>query len=632
MDSLRRIGEKLMRNFEPDTGARVRVTMRFLRAAILVVSVLLSAFAAPNTAVFNQSDEMIPMRDGVRLHTVLFTPKEHPEPLPILLMRTPYGVPANEQEAMYSLQSLIKDGYILAFQHIRGRFKSEGEFVMLRPPRNRNDKTAIDESTDTYDSIEWMMRNVPGNNKRVGMWGVSYGGWLVTMALLDPHPALKAASEQASPADMFLGDDFHHNGAFRLSYGFEYAALLETARDVDTDFNSFKRADTYQAFLDLGVLTNINKIYFHGRMPTWNNFLAHPNYDAFWKNQAVVPYINSPLKVPNLNVAGWWDQEDFYGPIKIYEAFEKHDPNHLNYLVAGPWNHGGWRRDGSKLGEIPFDSNTSEYFRQHIEAPWFAYWLHDKGSLNLAEANVFQTGSNRWKSYRSWPPAAKSANLYIRSNGKLSFDAPEGNEKKAVDTYISDPLHPVPYRHRPISPTFAGVGWKTWLVEDQRFVDNRPDVLTWQTDPLENKLAITGDIMAQIYAQTTGTDADWIVKLIDVYPEHYPENPSLAGYELMIASDILRGRFRESVERPSAIKSDVVTSYKIDLHANDHIFLKGHRVMVQIQSTWFPLYDLNPQTFVENIFTARASDFQKATHSVFHSPRLPSHIVLSLAQ
>ncbi len=624
-----RSGQKLLSRLNLATGISSAGAFALFRAAALILCMLLPAEAAPTAAVFNQSDQMIPMRDGVKLHTVLFTPREHPRPLPILLMRTPYGVPANEKEAVFSLQYLLKDGYILAFQDIRGRFKSEGEFVMLRHPRNLNDKAAIDESTDTYDSIEWMVKNVRGNNQRVGMWGVSYGGWLVTMALLDPHPALKAASEQASPADMFLGDDFHHNGAFRLSYGFEYAALLETAKDADTDFNSFDTADTFQAFLNLGVLTNVNKTYFHGKMPTWNNFLAHPNYDDFWKKQAVMPYIEGPLKVPNLNVAGWWDQEDFYGPVKIYESFEKHDPQHLNYLVVGPWNHGGWRRDGSKLGAIPFDSDPSEYFRQHIEAPWFAHWLHDRGSRDLAEATVFQTGSNRWEKYNSWPPEVKSKNLYLRSRGKLSFDAPA--EKESADAYISDPFHPVPYRHRPISPTFAGVGWRTWLVEDQRFVDSRPDVLTWQTDPLENNLTVTGKIVAQIYASTTGSDADWVVKLIDVYPEHHPEDPSLAGYQLMIASDILRGRFRESVEHPSAIKPGVVTRYRIDLHTNDHAFLKGHRIMVQIQSTWFPLYDLNPQTFVDNIFMARPSDFQKTTNNVFHSQRTPSHIELSLA-
>jgi len=598
-------------------------------AAKLALCILLACAQALAADLFEKSEAMIPMRDGVKLHTVIFTPKDRTGPLPILFERTPYGVPSDERRATLSFEFLIDDGYILAFQDIRGRFKSEGEFVMQRPPRNRADRNAIDESSDAYDSIGWMVANVQGNNGRVGMLGVSYSGWLVTMALLDPHPALKAASEQATPADMFLGDDFHHNGAFRLSYGFEYAALLETSKEANTNF-AFDRADTYQWYADLGVLSNVNDKYFHGQMPTWNDFVAHPNYDEFWQKQGFAHYIHGSPKVPNLNVAGWWDQEDFYGPVKVYELFEKSDPRHLNYLVAGPWNHGGWRgAEGSSLGEIPFDSSTSRYFRQHIEAPWFAYWLHDKGSRDFAEAMVFQTGSNRWEKYDSWPPAsAQPKNIYMRAGAKLSFDPPAATDGEAFDSYISDPAHPVPYRHRPISPTYPGGGWPTWLVEDQRFVDNRPDVLTWETEPLANDIGIAGDIVARIFASTSGSDSDWVVKLIDVYPESYPEKPQLAGYELMIADEILRGRFRDSFEHPTAIKPGAVTPYTIDLHTNDHAFLEGHRIMVQIQSTWFPLYDANPQTFVPNIFRAQASDYQKATQKVFRSVRAASHIVL----
>jgi len=329
-------------------------------------------------------------------------------------------------------------------------------------------------------------------------------------------------------------------------------------------------------------------------------------------------------------VAGWWDQEDFYGPVKVYELFEKSDPQHLNYLVAGPWNHGGWRgADGSKLGEIPFDDNSSKFFRQYIEAPWFAYWLHDRGSRDFAEATVFQTGSNRWEKYDSWPPAsARPKNLYMRAGGKLSFDPPVVDDGEAFDSYISDPARPVPYRHRPISPTYPGGGWPTWLVEDQRFVDNRPDVLTWETEPLKNDLDIAGDIVARIFASTSGSDSDWVVKLIDVYPETYPDKPQLAGYELMIGDEILRGRFRESFEHPTPLTPNQPIPYRIDLHTNDHAFLKGHRIMVQVQSTWFPVYDRNPQTFVENIFNAKESDYQRATQRVFRSKTQPSHVVL----
>lgn len=591
-----------------------------------------TTLAYSQESLFTKSDAMIPVRDGVKLHTVIFTPKDQTGPLPILFERTPYGATDDEHELRGRYGELADDGYIFAFQDIRGRFKSQGEFVMQRPVRDKTNPKAVDESTDAYDSIDWMVKNLKGNNGRVGMMGVSYPGWLVTMALLDPHPALKAASEQATPADMFLGDDFHHNGAFRLSYGFEYAALLESSKEANTNF-AFDRADTYQWYADLGVLSNVNERYFHGKMPTWNDFVNHPNYDEFWQKMAFWPYITSAPKVPNLNVAGWWDQEDFYGPVKVYDLFERHDQRaHMNYLVVGPWNHGGWRRpDGSKLGEIPFDSNTSKYYRQHIEVPWFAYWLKDKGTRDFAEAMVFQTGSNQWQRYDSWPPSnAHAKPLYMREDHKLSFQAPAATE--AFDSYISDPAHPVPYRKRPISPTYPGGGWPAWLVEDQRFVDNRPDVLTWSTDPLPATVNIAGDIAAQIYASTTGTDSDWIVKLIDVYPDFYPEDPKLAGYELIIADEILRGRFRDSFQNPQAIVANQVTPYHIDLHTNDHAFLKGHRIMVQIQSTWFPLYDANPQTFVDNIFNAHASDYQKATQKIYRTLGAPSQIVLPVIE
>jgi uncharacterized protein len=580
---------------------------------------------------FTKQDVMVPMRDGIKLHTVIFRPADAPASLPILFERTPYGAPDQEKKLLARYPHLIADGYIFAFQDIRGRFSSEGQFVMQRPVRPKNQPKAIDEGTDAYDSIEWMLHNVPGNNGRVGILGISYGGWLTTMALLEPHPALKAASEQASAADMFLGDDFHHNGAFRLSYGFEYAAMLETSKDANTDFD-FDRADTFQWYLNLGALSNVNEKYFHAKLPTWNDFVAHPNYDEFWQKQAFRPYIGSP-KVPNLNVGGWWDQEDFYGPLKIFELFEQHGPNELNYLVSGPWNHGGWARsDGSKLGEIPFDSSTSKYFRTQIEAPWFAYWLKDKGTRDFPKAMVFETGANRWEKYDSWPPrSAKPANLYFRANGKLSFEPPM-EEGEHFDGYISDPAHPVPYRHQPISPTYPGPAWTTWLVEDQRFVENRPDVLAWQTEPLKDDVRIAGDILAELYASTSGTDSDWVVKLIDVYPESYPEDAKLAGYELMIADEILRGRYRDSFERPAAIVPAAVTKYRIDLHTNDHAFLKGHRIMVQVQSTWFPLYDRNPQKFVENIFLARQSDYQKAEQRVFRSKAHPSSVVLPVMQ
>ena len=582
---------------------------------------------------FDKIEQMIPMRDGVKLHTIIYAPKSHREPLPILFNRTPYGIDNIYRGFPGSLQELIEEGFIFAFQDIRGKFKSEGQFVMQRPPRGPGNPTTIDEGTDTYDSIDWMIKNVPHNNGRVGMFGTSYPGWLVVMAVIDPHPALKAVTELATPADMFLGDDFHHNGAFRLSYGFEYAYELETS-NVLTNFK-FDRYDTYQWYLRLGSLSNADAKYFHGKLPTWNNFVSHPNYDQFWQQQALVNQLKR-VTVPIMHVAGWWDQEDFYGPVKAYEVLEKTDTNHVNYLVAGPWNHGGWNRStGDKLGNIDFGSPASQYFRANILRPWFAYYLKDKGKLEQPEALTFETGSNRWTSFEAWPPRANvtQRNLYFGANGQLSYVPPPTAAPPQFDSYVSDPAHPVPYRQRPIEPTYnpadqGGSRWSTWLLEDQRFVENRSDVLTWETEPLTQDTAIAGDIVAHLFASTSGTDSDWVVKLIDVYPESYPKDPKMAGYELMIADEILRGRFRRSFTRPEPIPANQVIEYTIDLHTNDHAFLKDHRIMVQVQSTWFPLYDRNPQKFVPNIFLARDSDYVATVQRIFRSSRYPSHVTI----
>jgi len=589
----------------------------------VVFAALALATASLCAADFDKRDAMIPMRDGIKLHTEIWTAKGSREALPFLIERSPYGWARAKATIETSFEDLSKDGYIFVFQDIRGRYQSEGQFVMLRPVRDKSDLKSIDESSDTYDTIEWLLHNVPGNNGRAGIMGISYGGWLTVMALLDPHPALKAASEQASPADMYLGDDFHHNGAFRLSYGFEYSSMMETGHE-NTPFK-FDNYDIFDWFLRLGSLREVNRRYFDGARPTWNNFTTHPNYDGFWQKQAVAQYVAN-VTVPNLNVAGWFDQEDFYGPVKIYETSEKRDPNHLNFLVVGPWNHGGWaREDGRKLGKIDFGSDTSKYFRKNVQARWFAYWLKDKGPLNFPEALAFQTGTNEWKSYETWPPRKNidSRPLYMQASGKLSFDAPAGGDSdKSFDEYVSDPNHPVPYRNRPIPPTYGGSGWTTWLVDDQRFADSRPDVISWRTDPLERPLAVSGDIVAQFFASTSGSDSDWIVKLIDVYPETNAKDPPMGGYQLMIAGDVLRGRFRESYEHPKAIEPNQIARYRLDLLTHNHTFLKGHRIMVQMQSTWFPLIDRNPQKFVPNIFEASATDFQKATQRVYRGSNI----------
>ncbi|HEV2387486.1 MAG TPA: CocE/NonD family hydrolase [Candidatus Acidoferrales bacterium] len=586
---------------------------------------------------FTKQEAMIPMRDGVRLHTEIYVPKNASGPEPFLITRTPYGVsggPGGYSHLFAAYPEMVPGGYVFVFQDIRGRYGSEGQFVMQRMPCEPPRPGCIDEGTDTYDTIDWLVKHVPNNNGRAGLLGISYGGWLTAMALLHPHPALKAASEQASPADMFLGDDFHHNGAFRLSYGFEYAAMMETGK---TNFLfHFNRYDTFDWYLRLGPLANVDKLYLHGELPTWENFVHHPNYDAFWKQQAAWPYFqNLTLTVPNLNVAGWWDQEDFYGPLRIYEASEAHDVHHDNYLVVGPWNHGGWSHGpGSSLGPIQFGSSTASYFRQNVQAAWFAAWLRGKGDLPLPKVLTFQTGSNRWMKYDAWPPAEGIAHrkLYFRSGSRLSFDPPGEAGATAFDSYLSDPARPVPYRHRPVEQTYGpGSHWYTWLVEDQRFVYLRPDTAAWETEPLDHDVTVTGDIVAHLFAATTGSDSDWVVKLIDVYPEQYPDDSSLGGYQLMIADEILRGRFRDSFEHPAAVTPNRVTPYAIDLHTNNHTFLKGHRIIVQVQSTWFPAYDRNPQKFVPNIFEARPADYQKASQRVYRSRRFASYIDLPVA-
>jgi len=585
------------------------------------------------SSTFKKTDAMIPMRDGVKLHTEIYVPKDAKEPLPFLLTRSPYGLeddPQGYSQYLGLYTEMFADGYIFVFQDIRGRFSSEGSFMMQRPARDRKDAHSIDEGTDTYDTIDWLLKNVPNNNGRAGEAGISYGGWLTAMSLLEPHPALKAVSEQASPADMFLGDDFHHNGAFRLSYGFEYAALMETGK---TNFQfQFDKYDTFEWYLALGPLSNANKLYFHNSLPTWNDFAAHPNYDEFWQKQSFARYFKDlQLQVPNLNVAGWWDQEDFYGPITIYELLEGKDGNHNNYLAVGPWNHGGWERvSGTKLGNIDFGSDTSKYFREHIQAPWFAYWLKDKGGPPAHKVVTFETGGNSWKSWDAWPPTegVKRRNLYFSARGELSFDQPAETADE-FESYISDPGNPVPYRQRPVEETYSpGSRWYTWLLEDQRFVNQRPDTLSWETETLSEDISVAGDIVAHLYASTTGSDSDWVVKLIDVYPEKYESDPNMGGYELMVADEVFRGRFRNSFEKPEPIPANKVTPYTIDLHTNDHVFLKGHRIMVQVQSTWFPIIDRNPQKYVPNIFDAVAADYQKATQRIYCSKQFPSSIEL----
>ncbi|MFN2578440.1 MAG: CocE/NonD family hydrolase [Pyrinomonadaceae bacterium] len=575
---------------------------------------------------FDRREKMIRMRDGVRLHTLIFTPKSRKETLPIILNRTPYGISESDSDSINRrFRELVSDGYIFVLQDIRGRYGSEGQFIMNRPMHDKKDPRGIDESTDTYDTTDWLIKNVPQNNGRVGILGVSYDGWLSAVATIDAHPALKASSPQAPMTDTWLGDDFFHNGAFRQSYGYEYVKMMETSKeDTAVSFNK----DAYDWYLEKGALGKITELN-EGKFATWNAFVAHPNYDDYWKARGSGNYLKA-THVATLVVGGFWDQEDYYGALATYATLEKSDRGNHNFIVLGPWNHGGWGGPGRALGQVNFGSSTGAYFRAQVQAPWFAHYLKDRGNADQPEALTFQSGSNRWMRSDRWPPREAAARqLYLHSGKTLSFDKPGGTDRQESESYVSDPTNPVPYRKRPIQPTYGrGSTWYTWLVQDQRFLAGRNDVLTWQTSMLDNDLAIDGDVVAHLFASTTGSDSDWIVKLIDVYPDKNPEEPAMAGYQLMIVDEIFRGRYRRSFEKPEAIVPNQVNEYAINLRANNHTFKKGHRVMVQVQSTWYPLYDRNPQKFVANIFLAQPQDYQSATQKIYESARYPSRVTL----
>ncbi|WP_177224165.1 CocE/NonD family hydrolase [Thermoflavifilum thermophilum] len=596
-----------------------------------MIALLASCQSRSQTITYVKEEVMIPMRDGVKLFTRIYIPQNVKEPVPILLMRSPYSswnmgtVPPDEDPYV---RDMAKEGYIFVYQNIRGKQRSEGKFVMQRPVIANRVADTVDESTDTYDTIEWLLKHVKNNNGKVGQLGISYPGWLALVSSGYPHPALKAVSPQAEMGDLFLGDDFHHNGAFRLSYGFEYSFEEEAAKG-DTSF-PFPQYDLYDWYLRLGPLSNVNEQYFHHRIPTWDAFVQHPDYDSFWQHQSPLSYIDTP-RIPTLHVGGFWDQEDINGPQLMYSHMEKYDVHHDNFICLGPWYHGQWvNEDVEQIGNYHMGSNTAAYFQQQIQKAWFDYWLKGKGNGHFPEAIVFQTGSNQWKTYDTWPPRnAIHRQLFIQANGQLSFHKPQTQDSLAFDAYISDPRHPVPYRSRPIEKTYSPHSrWRTWLTEDQRFVDHRPDVATWETPPLDSNLTVTGDIVAHLFASTTGTDADWVVKLIDVYPDLDSLHPTMSGYELMVASEVFRGRFRKSFTQPEPIQPGKVEAYVVDLHQINHVFRKGHRLMVQIQSTWFPVIDRNPQRYVPNIFEAKENDFQTATQRIYRNARYATYVDL----
>jgi putative CocE/NonD family hydrolase len=588
---------------------------------------------------YTKREYRIEMRDGIKLFTAVYSPKDTSEKYPILIWRTPYSIgPYGEDKYVTkrreTWQHFIDEGYIIVFQDVRGMFMSEGEFENVRPfIAEKKSSKDIDESTDAYDTVDWLVKNIPNNNGRAGFWGISYPGFYAAMAAIDAHPAVKAVSPQAPIADWFGNDDWHHNGAFALSSGFPFMYVFGVKREglVQTwpaEFN-FGTNDGYSFYLNLGPLSNINKKYFHHEIAFWDSLMVHGTYDYFWKARSSLPHFKN-IKPATLVVGGCFDAENLSGALETYASIEEKNSANKNFLVMGPWPHGGWvRTDGSSLGDIKFGAQTGKFYVENIELPFFNYYLKGKGKPDLPEAYIFETGSNKWKKYESWPPEnAQEVNLYLNKNKSLSFEEPMA--ESGYDEYTSDPSNPVPFT-KEITTDVP----KPYMTEDQRFAAERPDVLVYQTETLEEDLTFSGNAFADLYVSTSGTDADWVVKLIDVFPADStsPGSINYSGYQMMVRGNILRGKFRESLENPKPFVPGEVTNVKFDLLDINHTFKKGHKIMVQVQSSRFPLFDRNPQKFID-IYNADSSDFsegsfgQKAAQRVYFSRKYPSRIIL----
>ena len=580
-----------------------------------------------------RSEVMIPVRDGVKLHAVIMRPAgsgKDGEPLPLLMERTPYGVDGMTSDGVNGAKpELAASGYIFVFGDIRGRYGSGGRFVMNRPVIAHRSKNDVDETTDTRDTIDWLLKNVPNNSGKVGVYGVSYPGFLAMMAGVEAHPAVKAISPQAPMTNVWIGDDFFHNGAFRETYGFDYVQQMEGQK---TDVRVESKEDTYDYFLRNVNFEGAAKRAGMADLPTAKLFLTEPAYTKTWQDMAVERRLTN-VEAPTLEVGGYWDQEDMCGPQAEYAALEPHDGKNRVYLVLGPWNHGGWTGTTRHLGVLDFGAATGDEYRKTIEAPFFEYYLKGRPGFELKDTASFRTGANQWERYPAWPPkvGVKAEKLFLLPEKAASFTAPDGTYETVASAYVADPKDPVPYRHRPIQATYErGSQWRTWLAEDQRFVSGRKDVANFSTPVLDDDVTVTGDVAADLFAATTGTDADWVVKLMDVYPEDAPA--PMAGYQLMVAEEIFRGRYRKSFEHPEPVKAGEVNEYRWSLHVADHTFLKGHRMMVEVQSSWFPLYDRNPQTYVDNIMTAPAEAYKAATVSIYGSAKYPSHVELPVME
>ncbi|MEZ5557065.1 MAG: CocE/NonD family hydrolase [Pseudomonadales bacterium] len=637
------------RNRTYAAGRTVLLTTAFVIAA--VVSGLSRAEAANEEedaararaeyirANYAKFEYRIPMRDGARLFTSVYVPNDRSKTYPILLLRTPYTVAPygldRYKDALGPTEAFEKEGFIFVFQDVRGRFMSEGEFVNMRPHIDRKSGDQVDESSDTYDTIDWLVKELPANNGKVGQWGISYPGFYTSAGAIDSHPALKAVSPQAPIADWFW-DDMHHNGAFILPLTFNFFSTFGQARPEPTtkwpDQFEHGTPDGYEFFLDLGPVKNANERYLKGEIEFWNQLTQHPNYDAFWQSRNILPHLKN-IRAAVLVVGGWFDTEDLYGPLNTYAAIERQNPRTENRLVMGPWSHGQWAREPKShgLGSADFGFATPDYYNEKILLPFFLHHLKGGDAPDISEATVFETGANRWRHFDAWPPeGVEQRRLSLRAEGGLAFEPPAAAE--GYDEYVSDPAKPVPYTAE------ISTGWsKNYMTEDQRFTASRPDVLVYRSQPLTEDLTLAGPLTAELFVSTDGSAADWIVKVIDVWPGELPgqinrddEKEAAKSYpggrQQLVRAEVMRGRFRDSFETPKPFEPDRVTPVQFRLNDTFHTFKRGHRLMVQIQSTWFPFVDRNPQTYVPNIFEAEAADFRKATHRVYRSEDYPSAV------
>jgi len=620
----------------------LRFLPRYFGLACLAIRSAGAAEPADTNAVwlaehYTKYEHRIRMRDGVRLFTRVYVPKDDSQSWPIVLTRTPYALKPygaeNYNDPAGSFRTLAKDKFILVTQDVRGRYGSEGEYMHVRPFNPNKGPKDIDENSDTYDTIDWLVKNVANNNGKVGMFGISYPGFYTSMGMIDSHPALKAASPQAPIADWFMGDDLHHNGAFFLAqnFGFFYFFAQKAEDPLHEDLKpfNFKTPDGYDFFLRMGPLANSDKLLFKGRSPEWKEFLEHPTYDAYWQARNIRPHLKN-VRCAVMTVGGWYDAEDLFGPLETYRSTERQNPGITNILVMGPWAHGAWGRgDGDKLGHINFRAKTSEFYREKIELPFFRHFLKGDTNFNATEAHVFETGTHQWRRFDAWPPKqAQERTLYFHGRGVLNFDAPREGRVNAFDEYVSDPDRPVPYTLE------MTTGYpRSYPLHDQRFAASRPDVLVYETEPLEEDLTFAGPLSASLHVSTTGTDSDWVIKLIDVYAGDYPDpkpnpaNVAMGGYQQLVRGDVFRGKFRNSFERPESFEPGKRATIKFTIPDIFHTFRRGHRVMVHVQSSWFPLVDRNPQTFV-NIPTAKPEDFRKATQRIYRSAEAPSSLTV----